>query len=319
MDETGCTDWKGFHVRQHPTKTQYPNFLGFWFGVSGGLFLVGSLSSWPLAIVAGLFAGILFFAHFIWSSKVANISSWLLLMQKRPRKSIEWSVLWLPFFFTEYVLHWEKGHITHHCTPVKSRIHKTQIHCMASSQNVFELWCALFIKTNLPKYPKKARFEWFFCVGFIPVSDIFIKNSCDVCVVLEYGQYLNLLKSQEHGGEPPMKNYLFFVRTYFYFYPLQFCSPFFIILNITRISMCQIYLSKYHNAILPIVPKELRPYYFHREYVRQMKGQKPVPNRELSYQNKDRYSPFFLLMLFWMYEILDSPENVVLLCQRKSG
>ena len=98
---------------------------------------------------------------------------------------------------------------------------------------------------------------------------------------------LNLLKiAQEHGGElaneplPIMRS-----RTYFYFYPLQMlCSPFFINYHFEHHANFNVpwyRLPEYHRAILNIVPEELRPYYFHREYRKQMNGQKPVPNKEL--------------------------------------
>ncbi|MFT4977485.1 MAG: hypothetical protein ACI8S6_003390 [Myxococcota bacterium] len=37
----------------------------------------------------------------------------------------------------------------------------------------------------------------------------------------------------------------------------------------------------YHRALREIVPAELQPYYFHRDFFAQLAGTKPLPPREL--------------------------------------
>ena len=66
------------------------------------------------------------------------------------------------------------------------------------------------------------------------------------------------------------------------------CSPFFINYHFEHhlnFNVPWYRLPEYHRAILNIVPEELRPYYFHREYRKQMNGQNLSPTKELLASN----------------------------------
>ena len=290
---------KDFHVRQQlPLKHNILNTCCaiFIWSLCVGCFWSVSNLSWTMTIVLGLFTGSLFFAHFILIIHEASHNMFWLSSDTKKTKEMNRLIgicASIPFF-TEYVLHWEKGHITHHLHPCEENDPQNPdpLYGKRLYKTLLILWCVpfYFIKTNpSQKYPNKGkRFLSGLLVWSLFLYPIFSLKTL-VMFVLAWNTVntLNLLKiSQEHGGDlaneelPILRS-----RTYFYFYPLQFlCSPFFINYHFEHHANFNVpwyLLPKYHKTILPIVPTELRPYYFHREYIRQMQGKKPVPTKEI--------------------------------------
>ena len=288
-----------FHVRQEdPLKHNILNLFSalLLWGLCAGCFWSAPHLSFPMAIVVGLFAGTLFFGHFILVIHECSHNMFLKGLNPKQTKKINRfvGIVASAPFFTEYVLHWEKGHITHHLQPCEETDPQNPdpLYGKRLYDQLLRLWLIpfYFINTNPSrKYPKAIRrFFWgllFWSIVLFPVFSL--KTLVMLVVAWNVVNTLNLLKiAQEHGGElaneplPIMRS-----RTYFYFYPLQMlCSPFFINYHFEHHANFNVpwyRLPEYHRAILNIVPEELRPYYFHREYRKQMNGQKPVPNKEL--------------------------------------
>ena len=158
------------------------------------------------------------------------------------------------------------------CILVKSRIHRTQSLYGNRPTNAFEVVCLYFIKTNPSQISKIVAILSGFLCGRCFCIRYFSQNSCDVCVVLEYGHFESP-KYHKHGGDSPMKNYLFFVLAPTYFYG-NFLFAFFIniILNIMRLNVPGIFFPNI-TMLFANCSQGTATYYFHREYVRQMKGQ----------------------------------------------
>ena len=290
---------RDFHItKQSPLKH---NILNLFCAVliwsfCGCCFWLAPALSFPMAIVVGLFAGTLFFAHFILVIHEASHNMFLIGSTPQQSKKLNRMVGIVASapFFTEYIRHWEEGHLTHHLQPCEEidPQNPDPLYGDRLYKELTKLWLIpfYFIKTNPSrKYPKTAkRFFWGLLFWSIVLSPVLSLQTL-VIFVLAWNvvNTLNLLKiSQEHGGElateplPIMRS-----RTYFYFYPLQMiCSPFFINYHFEHHANFNVpwyRLPEYHKAVLNIVPQTLQPYYFHREYIRQMNGQKPVPTKDL--------------------------------------
>ena len=197
-------------------------------------------------------------------------------------------------FMTEYVTHWEKGHLTHHLRPCEpddpqdgDPLHGARLYKVLAVLSLVPLSFVAYNPSS--RYPGRLLRTVLGLLFWAPIWYIAWTLSPAVLVSLVLGfQVLSmcnsLKKTQEHSNglntEPdPL------LRSRTYFYPLSpLLSPFNINYHFEHHANFNVpwyLLPAYNKALLSVVPADLQPYYFHHEYLDQMAGRKPLPPREL--------------------------------------
>ena len=288
---------KKFHIQhQKPWKHNTLNItlaILLWCLCVLCFFFAQKISLLPLFFLS-LFTGCLFFAHFILIIHEASHNMFIVAKTPQKTKKINriLGIMSSIPFFTEYVLHWEQGHLSHHLHPCENDDPQNPNPLYGKSLYVelTRLWLIpfYFIKINpSSKYPKiLRRFILGLTFWSIFLYYVFSWQSL-VMFFLAWNMVnsLNLLKiAQEHGGDLSKEQIpLLRSRTYFYCYPLQLlCSPFCINYHFEHHANFNVpwyRLPEYHKEMLSIVPPKLHPYYFNREYLLQLQGKKGLPNR----------------------------------------
>jgi fatty acid desaturase len=199
-------------------------------------------------------------------------------------------------FFTDYIRHWEKGHTIHHLRPCEPD--DPQDNDPLTGRPLLRRYLLLalvpfsFVPFNPSnQYPGRlTRAAVGTAVFWLPVGlltglligwhvPLLLLLSMHTVVLLNWTK-----KAQEHGGglaEEP--DYVLRSRTYFY-PTAPMTSPFNINYHFEHHANFNVPwydLPAYHRALREIVPAELQPYYFHRDFFAQLAGTKPLPPREL--------------------------------------
>jgi fatty acid desaturase len=249
--------------------------------------------SWPLFSIA---LGACFFGHFILIIHECSHSMFVHLKDSKANR--KWNgrigrIASIPFF-TDYVRHWEVGHITHHMRPCEKDDPQNPdpLYGTRLLKKFAIIWLIPggFLTANpSAQYPDRVKRTLIGILCFAPATVFLFNYHWQTIVILCFSfnilSTLNLCKiAQEHGAglanEPdPL------LRSRSYFYPLQFIfSPFNIHYHYEHHANLHVpwyLLPKYHKILLNILPEEVQPYYFHKEYFAQLLGTKTLPPREL--------------------------------------
>ena len=284
-----------FHVRQKgSSQTQY---IGSFFCTS----VVGSLCRLLLVGTASFLSPSnrgwsvcrnLIFWCLCWSSRVFSQHVSQGFESKANQKSIallvSFPLLSLPNMF--YI----GKRVTSHTTfsPAKRQIHKTdplygkRLYDQCFGCGLFPLF---YQHQSLPKISQShSTIFWDCCL--VPCSlsrrtpkTLVILLSLECC---QYTQPPQIF--QEHGGElanEPLP-IITFTNLFLLLSPSNALLSFFINYRFEHHLNSNVpwyRLPEYHRAILNIVPEELRPYYFHQEYRKQMNDQNLSPTRNFSH------------------------------------
>lgn len=290
-----------FHVR-HSTPWQH-NLLnvGSALALLGAFFALvfwGAVApTWLYLPAAALLFGVIFFAVNILVVHEASHDMFFYVKDKAQNRSLNRLAGHLGAwpFFTDYIRHWEEGHVEHHLRPCEPN--DPQDSDPLDGQRLWTMYAKIafiplvFVALNPSRrYPgaaKRALLGSLLWVPLMGLSAVYLSWQVPVALVLGLHVVTALnwtKKAQEHGAglafEPdPL------LRSRTYFYPLDFLlSPFFIHYHFEHHANFNVpwyRLPAYHRAVLEIVPKELHPYYFHRDFFAQLSGTKPLPPRAL--------------------------------------
>ena len=198
-------------------------------------------------------------------------------------------------FFTDYLEHWEKGHTIHHLHPCEDD--DPQDRDPITGWALYRQYLALVL---IPLYPLKLNpsNQYGFSIKrllgglafFGPLIAVvaFLVNPWSVLTVLVGFHTLMALnltkKAQEHGCGLKFEEFRI-LRSRTYFYPTSLLtSPFNINYHFEHHANFNVpwyALPAYHQRLLDVVPEPLRPYYFHREFLKQLSGAKTLPPDEL--------------------------------------
>jgi fatty acid desaturase len=290
-----------FHVRHSvPWKHNLLNLGSAGALLASTLALIGwgaVAPTWLYLPAAGVLFGVIFFAVHILIIHEASHDMFFYVKDKARNRW--WNRLaghlagWP--FFTDYIRHWEEGHLEHHLRPCEPNdpqdgdpLDGSRLWAMYAKIAFIPL---VFVAYNPSRrYPgaaKRALLGALLWVPLIALTTLYL--SWQVPVALMLGLHVTMAlnwtkKAQEHGcglaGEPDA-----LLRSRTYFYPFAFLfSPFFIHYHFEHHANFNVpwyRLPAYHRALREIVPSELQPYYFHREFFAQLAGRKALPPRGL--------------------------------------
>ncbi len=286
-------------IKQPPLRHNIINLLAvglLWGSIIGILFL-GSVVSAPVYIpVFGFLLGCCFFGHFVLIIHECSHDMLFVSQDRARQKRLNRTIGRIAgrMFFTDYLVHWEKGHRVHHLHP------NTPEDCQAISTFTGRELAENYLKILIPgmflaynpcnQYgfsAKRLLVGVAFWVPFLALGHFLggLPAVGAMFIGLHTVTALNLTKkAQEHGcglaNEPwPI------IQSRTYLYPLHWLfSPFYINYHFehhANFSVPWYLLPTYHERVKAAVPAVLRPYYFHREFFRQLSGRKPLPPREL--------------------------------------
>lgn len=290
---------KEFHIRnQSPLKNNVINIIAsiLLWGTGGLMLLLPSATPgylWPLWATI---LGSCFFGHFILIIHECSHNMFLHFSDAKQAK--KWNgligrIAGVPVF-TDYVRHWEEGHVVHHLRPCEADDPQNldPLYGKRLLKKIAIVWFIPFgFLTANPssKYPNQLRRIILGVSTLIPIVYAVYLYHPPTLIVL-YVSFLvlptlNLCKiAQEHGAnlqfEPdPL------LRSRSYFYPLQWLfSPFNINYHYEHHANFNVpwyRLPKYHKILRTVLPEDVQPYYFHHEYVAQLMGTKELPPRSL--------------------------------------
>jgi len=301
------TDWmkesiragKEFHIRnQSPLKNNLINIISsimLWGSISLLLYLP-SQTPWYYWPLISIFLGSCFFGHFILIIHECSHEMFLISKSTEQSKKINGiigRIAGVPFF-TDYVRHWEDGHVVHHLRPCEADDPQNPDPLFGARvlKKIAIVWFVPigFVTANpSAKYPDKLLRTFLGSLCLAPILYILFVHHWQSLIVLNFAfsmlATLNLCKiAQEHGAgladEPdPL------LRSRSYFYPFQkLFSPFNINFHYEHHANFNVpwyLLPKYHQKLRSVLPQDVQPYYFHKEYFAQLLGTKKLPPREL--------------------------------------
>jgi len=261
------------------------------------LMLAGAVVPWPIYVpVAGVLLGCVFFAHFILILHECSHDMFLLSSDRKRQKVLNRSIGIVAggMFFTDYLQHWEKGHLIHHLRPCEPD--DPQDRDPKTGADLYRTLALLMVPGSVVLTNPSNQYGFSmkrllgglaFWVPLVAVTGFGIGWHVPVTLVfaMHIVSVLNQLKkAQEHGcgleDEP-----LAILRSRTYFYPLQrLMSPFNINYHFehhANFSVPWYLLPRYHRDLKAIMPVDLQPYYFHEEYLLQASGKKVLPPRGL--------------------------------------
>ncbi len=290
---------KEFHIRhQSPLANNTINIVSsiLLWGTVGLLLFLPSITPWYIWPVFSIFLGACFFGHFILI--IHECSHNMFIHLKDAQKVRKWNSLIGRIagspVFTDYVRHWEEGHVIHHLRPCETDDPQNPdpLYGRRLLQKIALVWFVPFgfLAANpSTKYPNKLLRITLGSLIWLPIFYGLYQYHWQSLIVL-YGGFtvlptLNLCKiAQEHGAglqyEPdPL------LRSRSYFYPLRWLfSPFNINYHYEHHANFNVpwyKLPAYHKMLRTILPEDVQPYYFHHEYIAQMMGTKRLPPRNL--------------------------------------
>ncbi len=199
-------------------------------------------------------------------------------------------------FMTDYIRHWEKGHTIHHLRPCEAddpqdRDPITGAALMRKYLILLLIPLSFMAMNPSRQYPGNLGraaagiFLWWLPLGALTTWLVGWPVPVAMFLGLQVTMILNMTKkAQEHGGglaqEPD-----FTLRSRTYLYPLSpVTSPFNINYHFEHHANFNVPwydLRRYHARLLDIVPEQLKPYYFHHDFMAQLQGTKPLPPRGL--------------------------------------
>ena len=268
--------------------------LTMWVGVAA----LSAVVPWPVYLpLATLFYGWWNFAMVILVLHEASHGIYLLSSDRKWAKKANRVAGWAVAgpLFTEYGEHWEKGHVEHHARPCEPNdpqdadpLTGARLYKMYAKIALIPLSGLLLNPSS--KYPGKLRRTAIGLAFWLPVwAALALWVSPFASLALLLSTQVTMLfnwtkKAQEHGAglahEPDP-----ILRSRTYFYPgSAVLSPFRINYHFEHHANPYVpwyLLPTYHEALRDVVPKELRNYYFHHEFLAQLQGVKPLPPREL--------------------------------------
>ena len=263
-----------------------------------GVLAWGSVAN-PLVYVpvAAVLVGCMFFAHYILVIHECSHNMFLVFKDRKRQKSVNrWiGIVSAGAFFTDYVLHWEKGHTIHHLRPCEDD--DPQDKHPLTGPDLYKHYAGLafiplyFMKIN-PSNQYGFSLKRFLggLAAWVPalaLTGFFISPWAPLVLLLSMHVLMALnmtKKAQEHGCG--LKDEVFpELRSRTYLYPLSFMmSPFNINFHFEHHANFNVpwyLLPAYHEKLKSIVPGELYPYIFHHEWFQQLSGKKDLIPDEL--------------------------------------
>ncbi|MFT5686178.1 MAG: fatty acid desaturase [Myxococcota bacterium] len=286
-------------IKQPPLRHNIINLLavsGLWGGIFGIIALGSVLPTLVYVPVFGPLLGCLFFGHFVLIIHECSHDMLYVSRNRARQKAVNRLIGRIAgrIFFTDYLVHWEKGHRVHHLHPNTHQ--DRQAINTYTGPKLFKSYLKLMVPGSFLMFNPSNQYGFslkrllggamfwgpFLAAGYLlgglPTLGV-------MYIALQVLSALNLTKkAQEHGGglsdEPwPI------LQSRTYFYPLQWLtSPFCINYHFehhANFSVPWYLLPTYHERVEAAVPAVLRPYYFHHEFFQQLSGKKPLPPREL--------------------------------------
>jgi fatty acid desaturase len=286
-------------MKQSPWKHNAINLTAvtlLWAAIAG-IIVAGWAAPWFVYIPVGaVLVGCAFFAHFILVIHECSHNMFLLSSDRKRQQSLNRAIgrVAAGMFFTDYLVHWEKGHLIHHLRPCEED--DPQDKDPLTGSDLYKRYAMLLVPGAAAALNpcNQYGFSWRRLLGgvafwgpLLAVTGIFLGWAVPVMLLFAFN-FLSVLnmtkKAQEHGAglkdEPwPL------IRSRTYFYPLaRLFSPFNINYHFEHHANFNVpwyLLPAYHERTVELVPEKLRPYYFHREFLAQLKGVKALPPREL--------------------------------------
>ncbi len=284
-----------FHVlhqdRQAHNARNLASTAGVLLGIVAVVLSASFVPATPYLLVAPWLLGMLYFSIFILVIHECSHDMFFYPADRtatRPWNRRFGQIFSAPFF-TDYVQHWEKGHLEHHLRPCEPDDPQDR-----DPITGWPLAARLALLMGMPgsvlvfNPSNQYGFSWKrFGFGFLGLvvpallSSWLIAWHAGVAILLGMHtlQILNLLKkAQEHGGglaqapDPLLRS-----RTYFY--PLQrLTSPFNIHYHFEHHANFRVpwyNLPAYHAKLRTVVPLELQDDFFHHRYLAQAAGRFP--------------------------------------------
>ena len=288
---------KAFHIqKQSPLQHNVINVLSavlLWSFAAAILYCIPFFPIWFSLPVGGILIGCVFFGHFILIIHECSHNMFMVSHTNAMTKKINRTIGRLAAipFFTAYVKHWEKGHVTHHIKPCEEEDPQNP-DPLDGKRLLKRILCIWLIPMGfLPFNPSRqysggAQRTISGLLCWMPVLWVLSQYNWASAVAVYFGfatvASLNLLKIAQEHGSGLAQEFDPLLRSRTYFYPLQFLfSPFHIHYHFEHHANFNVpwyLLPRYHMAIQNLVPKELKPFYFHTEYISQMKGNKILPD-----------------------------------------
>jgi fatty acid desaturase len=286
-------------IKQDPLRHNAINGLAvtaLWGSIFALLALGAVLPAALYVPLGGFLLGCCFFGHFVLIIHECSHDMLFLSANRERQKSINRLVGRIAgrMFFTDYLVHWEEGHRVHHLRP--NTPEDRQAIDTHTGRPLLNDYLKLLIPGMFMAYNpcNQYGFSWVRLLGglafWVPFLALgYLLGGLATLGALFIGMNtltaLNITKkSQEHGaglGKEPWP----IIQSRTYLYPLQrLTSPFNINYHFehhANFSVPWYLLPTYHQRVFEAVPRPLRPYYFHREFFRQLSGRKPLPPREL--------------------------------------
>ena len=208
-------------------------------------------------------------------------------------------------FFTDYIQHWEEGHLEHHLRPCEEHDPQDR-HPITGWPLMARLAALLFVPGSVLLFNPSNQYGFSVkriglgILGLVVpavLSGLLIAWPAGVVVLLGMHtlQIFNMLKkAQEHGGglaqaSDPL------LRSRTYFYPLQrFASPFNIHYHFEHHANLRVpwyNLPAYHARMRTIVPEALQSSFFHHRYIDQAAGRFPPVDERRVFGEAAQTSP----------------------------
>lgn len=298
---------KDFHVMRMDRRAHNARNLLWTAAVLAGIGVVvlsaAVVPALPYLLVAPWLLGSLYFSLFILVIHECSHDMFFLTKDKKDIRTWN-SRIGQAFsapFFTDYVKHWEEGHLVHHLRPCEpddpqDRTPITGWPLLARLAVLVTIPGSVLAFNPSNQYGFNPRRLVLGVLGLIVPAVLlstFVAWPAGVALVLGMHalQVFNLLKkAQEHGGglagatDPLLRS-----RTYFY--PLQrFASPFFIHYHFEHHANFRVpwyNLPAYHARLKNIVPTDMQPWFFHHRYLDQAAGRFPPVDESLVYPSPE--------------------------------
>ena len=284
-----------FHIRhQSPLRHNLINLLAsslLALSILGPI-VASAYVHWMWYPLLGILLGSAFFGYFILIIHEASHNMLFISADSNKRKTINRRIgTWASIpFFTEYIRHWQEGHVTHHVRPCESDDpqNPNPLYGTDLLRTIAKVWLTPFGFMPInpsAKYDKKLKRMTLGALCWIPVVGlVYMLNPMSLAVLyIGYATLatLNLCKiAQEHGAglaDEPFP----ILRSRTYFYPLQWLfSPFNIHYHYEHHANFNVpwyLLPSYHKVVREIIPEDLRHHFIHNEYWAQMMGTKELP------------------------------------------
>lgn len=300
-----------FHVMRQDRRVHNTRNFVCTTGVLVGILAV--VLSAPLVptlaylLVAPWLLGSLYFSLFILVIHECSHDMFVLTAEKKDlrRWNRRFGQLFSAPFFTDYIQHWEKGHVEHHLRPCEENDPQDRFPItgwpLAARLAVLLLVPGSVLAFNPSnQYGFSAKRIGLGILGLVVpavLAGFFVAWPAGVAILLGMHalQIFNLLKkAQEHGGglahaSDPL------LRSRTYFYPLQrFASPFNIHYHFEHHANFRVpwyNLPAYHERLRSVVPAELQEWFFHHRYIDQAAGRFPPVDEARVFESPEQPDP----------------------------